>query len=71
MIFELYLYFQKTYSSNEYAKWSKDSDYPTKFFSQPLEFGTGAKNGSYRAHKITNKDVIKAKVLLDKNFMFK
>lgn len=37
------------------AKWAKDSDYPLNYFQQPLEFGTGAYPGVYRAHKVSPK----------------
>ena len=55
IIAELYLFLTNKITPGEYAKWANDSDYPSKYFVQPLEFGAGAYPGIYRAHKITNR----------------
>ena len=55
IIAETYLYVENKTTSSDYVTWSKLSDYPSKYFVQPLEFGLGALPGVYNAHKITNK----------------
>ena len=55
IVAEVYFYVSNKIISGDYAEWSKDSDYPSKYSVQPLEFGSGAYPGIYRAHKVTNK----------------
>jgi len=55
IVAEMYLYVSNKIASGDQAKWAKDSDYPLNYFAQPLEFGSGAYPGIYKAHKVTSK----------------
>ena len=54
IIFELYLQVvDEVFTTPKPGSiWAEDSDYPLNYFEQPLEFGSGARPGTYRAHKI-------------------
>lgn len=52
-IIEAFSFFVAEFERNKpAAQWATDSDYPGNYFQQPLEFGSGAYEGIYRAHKI-------------------